>query len=110
MAAASLLPPRPKAGLPEAVREPYEKRYHLGEGEIAEMRRLRAGDPEKWTRVRLAERFGCSQFFVGLVAKNAEKAARVEKGHEEARMKWGVRRRTAREDRGRRKELWGRDA
>lgn len=59
--------------------------------------------------MKLAEKFGCSQFFVGLVAKNEGKAERVERQHQEARGKWGVRRREAREDRGRRKELWGRD-
>lgn len=70
---------------------------------------MRAEDPERWTRVRLAERFGCSQFFVGMVAKNKGKAERVDKEHEEARRRWGVRRREAREERGRRKVLWGMD-
>jgi hypothetical protein len=92
------------------VRQPYEKTYHLTEADVAEIRRLRKEDPEQWTRVRLAEKFGCSQFFVGMVAKAPEKAAAVEKQHEDARRKWGQRRREAREDRGRRKVLWGRDA
>jgi hypothetical protein len=104
------LPPRPSANLPAPLRQPYEKTYHLTEAEVAEIRRLRSKDPEQWTRVRLAEKFGCSQFFVGLVAKNEGKGERVESGHEEQRRKWGVRRREAREDRGRRKVLWGRDA
>lgn len=60
--------------------------------------------------MKLAEKFGCSQFFVGMVAKNEGKAERVNREHEAARMKWGTRRREAREDRGRRKVLWGRDA
>jgi hypothetical protein len=77
---------------------------------VAEIRRLRAADPDTWTRVKLAERFGCSQFFVGLVAKNKDKAEKVERAHEEMRNRWGVRRREAREDRVRRKSLWGRDA
>ncbi|OAK99604.1 hypothetical protein IQ06DRAFT_337071 [Phaeosphaeriaceae sp. SRC1lsM3a] len=106
----SHLPPRPRTALPEPVRAPYEKKYHLGEKEIREIRELRARDPDTWTRVRLAEKFGCSQFFVGLVAKSADKAERVQRGHEEVRRRWGQRKREAREDRGRRKEMWGRDA
>ncbi|EDU39573.1 60s ribosomal protein [Pyrenophora tritici-repentis] len=106
----SLLPPRPSAALPQPVREPYEKKYHLSEAQVEEIRTLRRQDPDTWTRVRLAEKFGCSQFFVGMIAKNPEKAKRVESMHEEARRKWGARRREAREDRGRRRVLWGRDA
>ena len=64
----------------------------------------------RWTRVRLAEKFGCSQFFVGMVAKNEGKAEWVEKEHERARNKWGERRREARHEKERRKEMWGRDA
>lgn len=78
--------------------------------QIEEMRALRARDAKTWTRVRLAERFGCSQFFVGMVAKNEGAAERVQREHEKARLRWGNRRRAAREDRGRRKEGWGRDA
>lgn len=71
---------------------------------------MRREDPNKWTRVRLAEKFGCSQFFVGMVAKNGEKAQRVEEEHARSRARWGSRRREARVGRERRKELWGRDA
>ncbi|KAF1999750.1 hypothetical protein P154DRAFT_213286, partial [Amniculicola lignicola CBS 123094] len=85
----SHLPPKPSAYLPPAVRTPYEKTYHLTQADIDEMRRLRAEDPDVWTRVKLAERFGCSQFFVGLVAKNGGKAERVEREHEMARGRWG---------------------
>ncbi|KAJ4311303.1 hypothetical protein N0V94_008021 [Neodidymelliopsis sp. IMI 364377] len=110
LSTASHLPPKPSARLPPPVRTPYEKKYHLDEAQIAEIRKLRLGDPDKWTRVKLAEKFGCSQFFVGMVAKAPEKAERVALEHEAARQKWGVRRKMAREDRERRKVLWGRDA
>jgi len=106
----SLMPPRPSAALPAPVREPYEKKYHLTTTDMDEIRRLRNSDPDKWTRVKLAAKFGCSQFFVGLVAKAPEKAAAVARSHEAARRKWGTKRRIAREDRERRKALWGRDA
>jgi hypothetical protein len=45
-----------------------------------------------------------------MVAKHEGKAKRVASEHEAERMKWGKRRREAREDRARRKVLWGRDA
>ncbi|KAF1834765.1 hypothetical protein BDW02DRAFT_321869 [Decorospora gaudefroyi] len=106
----SHLPPRPSASLPAPVREPYEKKYHLTESDVQEIRRLRKQDPNTWTRVKLAEKFGCSQFFVGMVAKNVKKAERVEKEHRASRKKWGNRKRLAKEDRERRKALWGRDA
>lgn len=57
----------------------------------------------------MAEKFGCSQFFVGMVAKAREKARSVEEKHRDRRGRWGRVRREAREDRGRRRELWGRD-
>jgi hypothetical protein len=106
----SHLPPRPTASLPTPVREPYEKKYHLTDKEIAEIRQLRTEDPYTWTRVKLAEKFECSQFFVGMIVKAPEKAIEVEKGHAQKRKMWGRRRKEAREDRVRRKELWGRDA
>jgi hypothetical protein len=106
----SHLPPRPTSRLPSPVRDPYEKKYHLTDKEIAEIRQLRTEDPYTWTRVKLAEKFGCSQFFVGMVVKAKERAKEVEGAHEQMRRKWGQHRREAREDRGRRKEMWGRDA
>ncbi|KAH9873300.1 hypothetical protein J1614_005698 [Plenodomus biglobosus] len=106
----SLLPPRPTTALPAPLREPYEKKYHLTDSDIEQIRSLRKSDPKTWTRVKLAEKFGCTQFFVGMVAKAPEKAAAVARSHEAARGKWGERRKIAREDRERRKMLWGRDA
>lgn len=82
----------------------------MSQEDIEEIRQLRKQDPQTWTRVKLAEKFGCSQFFVGMVAKNEEKAAAVAKSHAEARERWGNRRRMAREDRERRKLVWGRGA
>ncbi|KAF2713037.1 hypothetical protein K504DRAFT_369956 [Pleomassaria siparia CBS 279.74] len=106
---ASHLPPKPSSMLPPPVRKPYEKKYTLGEVEIAEIRRLRLSDPDKWTRVKLAEKFGCTQFFVGMLVRVPEKHQRVETSHQKARDMWGERRRGAREDRIRRRAMWGRD-
>ncbi|OCL10771.1 hypothetical protein AOQ84DRAFT_353357 [Glonium stellatum] len=105
----SFPPPKPSAPLPPPVRAPYEKKYHLTDVEIAEIRSLRSSDPDKWTRERLAEKFGCSQFFVSLVCKAPEKGKMVERQHQEARERWGRRRREAKEDRNRRKDTWGRE-
>jgi hypothetical protein len=82
----------------------------LSESDVAKIQRLRSEDPKTWTRVALAEKFGCSQFFVGMVAKNKVQAESVARRHEGAREKWGARRKIAKEDRERRKALWGRDA
>lgn len=98
------------AKLPPALNEPYEKKYHLTEAEIAEIQRLRALDPKKWTRVKLAEKFNCSQFFVSIMAKNEEAGAQHEKRLEHVKKRWGPKKKLARHERGRRKELWGRDA
>ncbi|KAI4720464.1 hypothetical protein E4T48_03366 [Aureobasidium sp. EXF-10727] len=95
------------SSLPPAVRPVYEKKYHLKEADIEEIRRLRAEDPRKWTRVRLAEKFECSQFFVSLCcsapAIKDERQAELEKIKE----KWGRTKREAREDRQTRKQSWG---
>lgn len=100
----------PAQKLPPPLRQPYEKKYHLTETDVAEIRRLRASDPVKWSRQKLADKFECSQFFVGLVAPAPEHAQRKADEVEELKKRWGPRRRAAREDRKRRKEMWGRGA
>ncbi|KAM0795275.1 mitochondrial ribosomal protein subunit L20-domain-containing protein [Usnea florida] len=103
---------QPGRHLPPIVHKhrPYEKKYHLGQKEIEEIRRLRTEDPYKWTRAKLAEKFECSQFFVGMVAEaSAEKKLAEQRKLEEVRAKWGRRRTYAREDRSKRRELWGKD-
>jgi len=95
--------------LPPPVRQPYEKRYHLTEAQIARIRKLRQEDPFRWTRVKLAEKFKCSQFFVSLVCRSPEAAEAQEERIEEVKRRWGGKKVSSREDRGRRKELWGRD-
>ena len=89
--------------------KPYEKKYHLREKEFEEIRRLRAEDPVTWSRSKLAEKFGCSQFFVGMIAPNEDKRLQEDKALEQIKERWGRRRRHAREDRQTRREMWGRD-
>lgn len=94
------------------VREPYEKKYHVTEGEVDEMRRLRAQDPDKWSNTALAKKFECSRTFASIVIRGLAK----EKGEEQKMVKRviesnrGVKRRVAREDRLIRREKWLRDA
>ncbi|CAD6569237.1 MAG: hypothetical protein ASARMPREDX12_002264 [Alectoria sarmentosa] len=103
---------KPDKPLPPVLHKhkPYEKKYHLRQEEIEEIRRLRSKDPYKWTRAKLAEKFECSQFFIGMVAEApSEKKIAEQRKLKEIQEKWGKRRRYAREDRGKRRELWGKD-
>jgi len=96
--------------LPGVVRSQYQKKYHLTEEQVEEIRKLRAEDPRTWTRVRLAEKFECSQFFIGLCCSAPEVKAEQDKALEEIKRKWGRRKTEAREARQERKKLWGQDA
>lgn len=70
---------------------------------------MRTEDPRTWTRMRLAEKFGCSQFFVSLCAQAPKVAEERKRELEEIKKRWGRAKTEAREDRQRRKELWGRE-
>ncbi|SLM37083.1 Ribosomal protein L20, mitochondrial [Lasallia pustulata] len=96
--------------LPPPVRKPYEKSYHLNEAQIEEIRKLRGKDPFTWTRATLAEKFNCSPLFVALVCQASEKRKEEQRQVlEDTKAGWGRRRTYAREDRTKRRELWGRD-
>lgn len=105
-------PPLLEQTTPPPVRQPYEKRYHLNTEQMKEMRALREDDPYKWTRSALAKRFDCSNLFVAMVTEGLTNAKQKEQKQvtELVRSNWGVKRRTAREDRTLRKERWYRDA
>lgn len=113
---AKALPPStstfpPDVALPPAVRQPYEKSYHLGPADIEEIRRLRAEDGEKWNSYALAKRFQCSRIFVAMCAQGSEERVKSEmKVRRKSAESWGPRRRKAREERGRRREAWGVEA
>ena len=101
----------PSRRLPPLARKVQkEKKYHLTPKEIEEIRSLRTQDPWTWTRKKLAEKFECSQFFVGMVAE----APVAKKESEWAKLdaikdRWGKRRTGAREERGKRRTGWGTD-
>ncbi|MCJ1254037.1 hypothetical protein MMC24_001851 [Lignoscripta atroalba] len=100
----------PTRRLPPPVRKPYEKTYHLNDDQIAELRRLRIEDPFQWTRGKLAEKFNCSPLFVTLVCQaSPQRKEHAKQVIENIKARWGPRRRNAREDRAKRREMWGRD-
>ncbi|KAK5133519.1 hypothetical protein LTR08_007656 [Meristemomyces frigidus] len=92
------------------VRPQYQKKYHLTQAQVDEIRTLRAQDPKQWTRTRLAEKFECSQFFVSLCCSAPEVKAEQDKALEDIKRKWGRKKTDAREARQERKKLWGREA
>lgn len=97
--------------LPPPVRKPYEKRYHLTEAEMQEMRRLRREDPVKWSATQLGKKFDCSSLFVGFVTEglSKEKQEQQKLVTQVVKSRWGPKRRVAREDRALRKERWYKD-
>jgi hypothetical protein len=111
---ASVVTQQPKtsgaAAVGDILRPRQEKKYHLTPAQVEEVRKLRAEDPKLWTRVRLAEKFECSQFFVSLCCSSPEIKEQRDKELEEIKRKWGRKKTEAREDRQTRKALWGRDA
>ena len=92
------------------MRKSQEKRYHLKPEDIEEIRRLRTLDPFTNTRKKLSEKFQCSEFFVGMVCEaSKERKEQQAKILENIKSGWGKKRTYAREDRQKRRELWGRD-
>ncbi|KAL1924037.1 mitochondrial 54S ribosomal protein mL58 [Calcarisporiella thermophila] len=93
--------------LPPPLTPIHEKKYHLTPEQIDEMRELRAKDPETWTRKKLAERFECSQLFVGIVAPcPKERLKKLESEAENNQLKRGYRRQRIAYERERRRALW----
>jgi hypothetical protein len=98
--------------LPPAVIKPKPnyQRHHLSEEDVAEIKRLRLTDPERWTRIKLARKFNCSSLFVGICCEATEEKKAVERAKVEAvKARWGPKRRMAREDRLKRREAIYRD-
>ena len=98
--------------LPPPVRKPYEKRYHLKEADLDEMRRLRTEDPFEWSAKKLAKKFDCSVMFVSMATDGIAKESKElqERVTDIVKSRWGVKRRQAREDRQIRREQWYKDA
>ncbi len=74
--------------------------------QVDEMRALRAEDPERWSVVRLARRFGCTNWFVMICCRAPAEHAESERVRKQAvRARWGPIRTHARDERGKRKAL-----
>jgi hypothetical protein len=97
------------AAMPPALLEAAQRRA-LTQEDVEEIRRLRLEDPFVWTRPKLAARFGCSNYLVGVIQKSEEAGRATGEKLEGVRARWGPRKVRAKRDALRRKELWGRDA
>lgn len=90
-----------------ALHQKKEKSYHLTPEQVAEIQRLRSGNPEKYTRKVLAQQFGVSPLFISLVSSAPEsRVAEMAERLEHIKQSWHPKRVLAREDRKKRKELW----
>jgi hypothetical protein len=95
---------------PIIQQKPGYQRHHLTEKDVEEMRRLKDSDPQGWTKHKLAKKFNCSSLFANIVCESTpEQKAYAKQKLEAAKEKWGPKRRAAREDRQKRRELWHRD-
>ncbi len=97
--------------LPPTLRPEKLQPERLSDEQIARLRKLRAEDPVKWTRGRLAKEFGCTQSFVmhvaALKSSDRKKAlASRDAEHENARSEWGEKRSLVREIRKKRRDFW----
>ncbi|RUS29650.1 mitochondrial ribosomal protein subunit L20-domain-containing protein [Jimgerdemannia flammicorona] len=96
----------PKSSLKAPLLHPRVAYKQLTDAEIEEMRALRLSDPQTWSISKLAAKFGCSTFFVGMKARLAggQNEVKEEEVREEGRVE--RRKRFTRENRRRRRELW----
>jgi hypothetical protein len=109
--ATSLLPRVPDSDpMPPSLKKIEEKKYHITPEQVAEMQALRQEDSKTWTIDKLAEKYGCSTLFVRICAKNREAGKAHYERIEAVKARWGRKRMLARQDRRRRKDLWGQDA
>ena len=99
-----------QAQLPPPLPKQSEKRYHVTQEQMQEMRTLRDEDPLKWSVKQLAKKYDCSPIFVQFITGgNKEQRQRQKAITEAVKSRWGKKRTVAREDRALRKERWYRD-
>jgi hypothetical protein len=106
--ASTLARPATPSRLPPVISKfaPVGIRHHLKDTDIAEIQRLRASDPEKWTALRLSKKFNCTKVFIQMCAQApAEKVERDKLKLEVQKSRWGPKKTMAREDRLKRREL-----
>ncbi|KAI2467036.1 mitochondrial ribosomal protein subunit L20-domain-containing protein [Annulohypoxylon bovei var. microspora] len=102
--------PSSSTDLPPQLPEP-EKKYNVTKEQVAEMRQLRARDPERWSVLKLAERYDCRPLFVMMCCRaSAEHKSRERARLEAVKARWGPLKTEAREERKKRKILLLKDA
>ncbi|PNS18003.1 54S ribosomal protein L20, mitochondrial [Sphaceloma murrayae] len=99
---------RTSSALPPRIGPEHERKYHLKPEDVEKIRKLRATDPRQWTVKKLADLFECSEFFIKLCASSPEAKAAQDAKIDAIKSRWGRAKREAREERDRRKDLWGR--
>lgn len=83
-----------------------EHKYNVTEQDVAEMRRLRAKDPETFTVPVLARRFGCTRIFVMMCCQSSrDHQDKRRREAEKVRERWGSKKAAAMEDRKRRVKM-----
>lgn len=104
----TLLPPEIRRPSSSSTPSPLPR---LSDEALSQLKELRRSDPKAYTRSKLAEQFGCTSAFVGMVAplkgsqcKAAHKA--LNEKHEKARERWSERHAVVTAVRAKRKELW----
>lgn len=93
--------------LPPALDVPSRNpRYHLTKDDVAEIRRLRAENPAKWSVNRLAKKFDCSEVFITICTPAPrEHKERLERKVDAVKNRWGQIRTKARTERKKRKDM-----
>ncbi|KAJ3945236.1 uncharacterized protein N0V96_005262 [Colletotrichum fioriniae] len=95
--------PSPALNVPSRGANP---RYHLSKDDVAEIRKLRAHDPDFWSVSALARKFDCSETFITICTPAPrEHTQKLAQKLEAVKGRWGGIRTKAREDRSRRKEM-----
>jgi Mitochondrial ribosomal protein subunit L20 len=87
----------------------------LTPAQILELRQLRSSDPGRWTRKKLADKFGCSESFVGIVgfsrdpkgeSLRAMRRRQVEQERNNVEAMWSSRKKLAADERRARRAMW----
>ncbi|OMJ30330.1 54S ribosomal protein L20, mitochondrial [Smittium culicis] len=79
----------------------------LSDEQVTELVKLRNEDPVHWTRTRLAKKFGCSEVFVGMVAKCPKwRITQIQAENEAKWSKMGYKKRLIKINRIRRRLAW----
>jgi hypothetical protein len=91
---------------PQVAKRNIESTYNVTRDQVDEMRRLRAEDPAKWSVLRLAEKYNCSNYFIMMCCRAPAEHRQSERDRLAAiKARWGPVRTQAREERQKRRVL-----